>query len=572
MHISDPQADLFHRPGYVQCNAVGSLAPSIARSSGQEPVCTGGCVTQWPARHLILAVVASSTEKQLANLNVSMKRKFDLAFQDESEVHFKELVSQGFKIPDRWSLSRGRINLDIACMALARDRHCSSTLTWRQLNFDTSPKGGLELLGLREYCIYNKDVAGASSRALPLQALGIAHATAVDKAAAVLHSIWLEAGPAEHSIRAYVASVSVVLTDAGVEQYVSELPDCISPFLSGNMESLELNEPSALFPRALRVLDWSHLWHWLAEHICESMSFYAEWEPLAKAVAKLLSTASYVDTLVKSLEEQHAPEGLRKQLRGFRGRFITWRFGSIQQVTKDLMAVKEALILAWGEGKFRFRDSVLLSRVGAAMRNPAFWAWTRVLEGFSQFTETHRQWGLGCHCHEAQCQEAARRHQTFACPRKSMRGPELHGHLSDAKLELPRMVAQLIQDPEVQAVHGLDVEAAACSNRLLALMDLKLGYVRKMPWLLWRIRDSPAAAQQALDQYDEACRRERQIHRLSHFFCSPQGGLRRHMQELTEIQTQESLRVCAAQGLICQTMTPRAVARGKVEAFFLGMG
>ena len=167
--------------------------------------------------------------------------------------------------------------MDLASMALARDRNAQpAQTTMRQLNFDSSPKGGLEVLGIREFVIRGQEIDKAQDRMLPIQAMGFGLMSAVDKATALLHSIYLESGPTSHSMRNYCASVNITLTDAGVEQYVPQLPDCIDEFLSHELHDLDFKGCSSLWPNAMRVLDWGHLWHWLSQTVLQSLSFFSE--------------------------------------------------------------------------------------------------------------------------------------------------------------------------------------------------------------------------------------------------------------------------------------------------------
>ena len=381
----------------------------------------------------------------------------------------------------------------------SQHRQLCDSSTMRQLNFDSSPKGGLEVLGIREFVIRGQEIDKAQDRRLPIQALGFGLMSAVDKATALLHSIYLESGPTSHSMRNYCASVNILLTDAGVEQYVPQLPDCIDEFLSHELHDLDFKGCSSLWPNAMRVLDWGHLWHWLSQTVLQSLSFFSEWEKLAKAVCKLCRTTSYNDALVTTLKEDNVAEVQEEiaGLRNFHASFAKWRFGTVKAVLKSLRQCEKGLKKAWQRLPKKSRDTDLNHKVQMAIDHPAFWTWNRVLSLLVDFAEENRMWGLGCRCHERECQEAARRHQQFECKKKSMRGPELSHHLAQCKVILLENVEAFLANEDVQDA-TIRTELQQSASLFLALLDLKLGFVQQMPWLVWQMRASRAAAPESI--------------------------------------------------------------------------
>ena len=293
-----------------------------------------GCVSKWPARHLLLGVVAASTDKQLGHLHTSVKRKFEFAFGEAAAAEaWKELEKRGLQCPDRFSLARGKVNLDIAAMALARDRNVQPGVAARQLTFDSSPKGGLEILGCRELVILKGDVNTAIDRMLPIQALGFGLMSVVDKATALIHTIKLEAGPTAHTIRNYCASVHIILTDPGTEQYVPELPDCIDEYMDSKLMGVGLQWLERFVPTSHASLGVASL---VALAVTDSLAVHAllcrvgalgpkEWQ-------NSLPPPLYVESLMKTLQEDEAPQQRVEALKHFHGNWangdsvLSWRF------------------------------------------------------------------------------------------------------------------------------------------------------------------------------------------------------------------------------------------------------
>ena len=74
-------------------------------------------------------------------------------------------------------------------------------------------------------------------------------------------------------------------------------------------------------------------------------------------------------------------------------------------------------------------------------------------------------------------------------------------------------------------------ELQQSASLFLALLDLKLGFVQQMPWLVWQMRASRAAAQKALRDFDAAvATASNSIHPVTMKFCSVHGPLREHLQ------------------------------------------
>ena len=512
-----------------------ATAQPSSLSSAQHTLPGPGCIRRWPPLHLLLAVAASANDKRLDDLQENLKRKLSFAFQEEEPADLKRLEASGFETPSRFALAKGRINLDLAAMCCRRDQHQRPHTCWRQLNFDSSPQGGMELLAVTEFTTYNSAVETSESHKLPIQSLGFGYGSVVDKAEALVHSIALECGAELEMLRSYTSSVYVILTDPGVEQHIGELPDVTAAFAAGgDATQVNFDPTEKLFPLALRVLDWSHLWHWQLKSLCESFVWFKAWQAKAAAVATLMTTKSYVDTLASTFQQMGATAAEVKVLRSFKSTLITWRFGSLAAVAEDLCQVRPYLCLVWGQAPMRFKDTELNKKLSSTIPETLFWQQCRVLKAFASSTEMMRLWGLGCSCHEQQLREASKRGETFHCPWKSMRGPEVYWQVQAFLAALETSVHTLVADDDIREA-GLGGDLLQGQQLLSAHVQLKFGYANQMPWLLWRCRLEPAVAKQILDSYDfhidKISRGERSsVHRLHSRFAAPAGPLRRHLE------------------------------------------
>ena len=202
--------------------------PPIVLSTEQQPVHLRGCVTKYPPYHLLLAVIANQDLRDMRSLKQSIAK--DQHFLAGAEGVAWELPPH-ITVPAKSSLLRARINLDIATMAWSRELNRQPGLVSRQLNIDSSPKGGAEIMAINEFCIRDGSVSTKSTHTnLPLQCLGFGHAGAIDKQAALIHALWCVAGPTLPDLHAYCEQVAVVLTDQGTEQGCVDLPDMLEVY------------------------------------------------------------------------------------------------------------------------------------------------------------------------------------------------------------------------------------------------------------------------------------------------------------------------------------------------------
>eukprot|EP00971_Amphidinium_carterae_P349631 6491117-Amphidinium_carterae.2 len=338
------------------------VVPAVVLSNASQPVATKGPIKQWPARHLLNAVLATENDKQLGEFSTSLKRKLEFMFDEAQGAElWQRLTENGLSVPDRGSIARGRIQLDLACTAHERDRNRARRLTWRQLNFDSSPKGGMEILGIKECIMEEGDASQPLHQLWPLVSLGFGFASTADKIAALVHAIQLQTGPSLLEMKHLLESVYVILTDGGVELNVVNAPDCAEAILNGNAEDYDPSSAGYLFPHALQVLDMNHLWDWVLKTSCERLSFYSDFEVMSKSLCKMLNTRSYVDALAENLQADGLIDGSAaddiKTLRAFTANFAKWRFGTLHSVCKHLLRVQYSLKRAWRAGRpLRFKE------------------------------------------------------------------------------------------------------------------------------------------------------------------------------------------------------------------------
>jgi len=185
----------------------------------------------------------------------------------------------------------GRVRLDICCMWLWRqfwmglyrlDPACDV-----YLYTDASPqRRGIEFFAT-SFDLY----VGESlfKRIFPcVQPVAV---TAFGKAISMLWQIFLMFGPGYEQVKAYCRRVLSILTDLGVERFLVAYPDILNRFYEligfGNSIPVEFRKEvlgAKLFPRAIAMAGWRHLWDWLLQKCLTAMSFFPAWLKKLKVV------------------------------------------------------------------------------------------------------------------------------------------------------------------------------------------------------------------------------------------------------------------------------------------------
>ncbi len=162
----------------------------------------------------------------------------------------------------------GRVRLDLAILLNRRFSalHVDGEVVVRELSFDSSPKLGRELLGIRENTLVFASaslVPRVTSRLVAIVGLGFRRTTAADKGMAVLFSLWREYGPERARVQLYLESLRGLATDLGTEFFVGGARDALRHLY--DQDAAEGEAPNT-FARALRLPGWNHLLHGVCEH------------------------------------------------------------------------------------------------------------------------------------------------------------------------------------------------------------------------------------------------------------------------------------------------------------------
>ena len=114
-------------------------------------------------------------------------------------------------IPDRSTIARAKVRLDVACMLAARHHTHHGRLN-RYLSVDKSPQN-IEILFALLDEIPQGSLDGLRQRMLPLSAMAFCYCGVLHTALAIIHKIFLEHGPLPATMRTFRSSVRCICTD-----------------------------------------------------------------------------------------------------------------------------------------------------------------------------------------------------------------------------------------------------------------------------------------------------------------------------------------------------------------------
>ena len=187
--------------------------------------------------HLLRALRAQMHCKTSADgeLEGALGAFAEYADPGSGSMKVKGLVEAGqLDHPGRATLNRALVRLDCARMLMQRELSHERT-QYCYCGYDASPQHGLEMLGSLEDGIPVSQVRNKSFHQVDKKMIErtiynvacLAGATALDKAATVIHQRWCHHGPTAEQLRHANSWVKGTLSDGGVELQVGDFHDIV---------------------------------------------------------------------------------------------------------------------------------------------------------------------------------------------------------------------------------------------------------------------------------------------------------------------------------------------------------
>ena len=410
--------------------------------------------------------------------------------------------------PRRSSLERSMAKVDILDMLLLRRLFhalCQFDLLFSvNIWSDSSPNSGEELQGMVMDIML---VDGTHERiALPAASLVYGMFDSVSKTMAIVHAIWMIAGP-DHATIAYVCSkVMSVTTDFGTEIHTLEMVDVTRAYcmwMAGKpMEQLHgfVNREQRWLPFAIRISGWSHTYGNMMKHVAESCP---DWTPILKKLSAMVSffhVGTWRTYIRKALRLNPPTDFDERELQTFTAKLATWRYEAVFEVLFQLQNLRALCQHHMRQEWFaNAQDKALLREAFDAFGDGPLWTWieTALREVFAP-TEGARHWGMVCICHKKERDEGKTR---IECYWNSRRLPQAADFVRD-ETAARRLRSQNLPSSACEGNRVVHIQVKNMLGKLVSLHKQRLRYLQHPPWTAARCR-SVQGAKEFMDQVQE---------------------------------------------------------------------
>ena len=325
--------------------------------------------------------------------------------------------------PSKMSMRRILIKLDLCLMLSRRVFHspkalAASYFVSRNLSSDASPQAKHNFFcTIEEVLLQDRtETIGASGadfdafkhgvrferRSMPALTLGRGQASVAQKARVLIHGATLEYGL--ESLHIWRKQVFSFLSDQGTERHLPFFP----VNLEGNLGSFirdvadnpragSVNDP-VLMPSALSMPGLLHIIFNALEEVISQLPEWSVMEKQFSAAAQLVGDPGSQALILENLFRD-APAEERHAVHQFSSKLLGWRWGSLQVVTKQWLAVYPRLKNRWSADIFSDSSAKLVERVGAALESPWHYIFLEWLAMFAWAVGSEASWLEGCFCH-----------------------------------------------------------------------------------------------------------------------------------------------------------------------------
>ena len=306
--------------------------------------------------------------------------------------------------PSRQHMDCSLARADAVAMLLQRRQFQA----WRQGNSvrsisvysDGSPVVGAELQGMIiDVNFYDNTTEQIT---LPGSTLAYGFCGSMSKSVALLHALWLVAGPTADDLRWVCSKIMSFTTDFGIEMHLLEAPDVIDAYLA-RMNGQPLHKVAHLvkhdvrmWANALRMAGWSHTMGNIMKFAAESFPLWPVYLKHERGLCKFFKNHTYRKHIVRLLAPAH-PES-RTQLRGFTAGFAKWRYETEHEVLKQLLKNRDLCETKLDPAMFSNpQDQEEMNSVFRGCKDKGFWRWANVAfrDVFDRL-EKLRKWGMVC--------------------------------------------------------------------------------------------------------------------------------------------------------------------------------
>ena len=343
-------------------------------------------------------------------------------------------------------------------------------------------------------------------------------------------------------------------------------------------EAAAASHDGFIFPQTLLVPGILHIVHNMTKEIDVSLSFWKEWLPGFKSIAKLL----HEDHLRRRLIARCIRDTRFAQLESLFEKGVPkpaeWRWGTVSAIAPRILSLRGALRTIWNPQLFggnedpgrpereqaegeAGQETLNVDTITACIRSKKWWLQLEAVSELNRLAEDFASWAEGCECHgwlrpvhahagpvhlrrqaqfsqEAEQLLAARTMlglkgasggdgANFVCPLAGRRAPDLAcgaatEHFQQARASQTNDIRQagLDMDMEFADVEGVLEDVSRCTAAMQGYVAQKLQCWNVLPWKLCGIaHPNPARSRQCasacLQLFRDAPQAENLHHRIT---------------------------------------------------------
>jgi hypothetical protein len=295
------------------------------------------------------------------------------AIVDDNSL-FEAVYQNKGVVPHKSALRAGRLQLDATAMLLDRryfkdliTNHWSDVISFHVYT-DGSPVTGTELQALILEMFFRDN--SMVLKVLPGVGMKTGYGLAC-KVNAFLWSMYLIIGPWAEGLRLVLSMIKSITTDMGTELGFVDVPDFVDAFLQRlrgrPMDALKVDSATRLFPNALRMAGWSHMFGNLMKHAALSL---AEWPRILtglRALCRFFRVRAWRSTIIR--KGAAYIDDIAKTLKNFTAKLLKWRYETLYDVFYQLYFLRNVCALLVNhlfEWFPNFQDGTLIKDVHAA--------------------------------------------------------------------------------------------------------------------------------------------------------------------------------------------------------------
>ena len=234
-------------------------------------------------------------------------------------------------------LRRTRVQLDVVAMLLWRKMW--ATLDLSTVNIFMYADGSPQWRGKELYAVTMDVIIDTGSdrkimrRMFPILELGLNALSARGKALATLWMLHLMVGPYTSRFLDVLTRVRSITTDLGTERKLAHMVDCAPEFWAYlGLSKDHLRRRTWLFPRAVQVPGWAHIFDNLIRLGLSSLAWFPGFLESLKGMLKLLRDfGGDICCELRSLNRESVAQLLESARLPY---FAAWRWGTLSDVCK----------------------------------------------------------------------------------------------------------------------------------------------------------------------------------------------------------------------------------------------